>query len=130
MSPAFSQWVLIVAALFILGSVSSVDIEQPIVKTSTATFLGKRLDIRPHQLPNDYHRSVLAFTRIPYAEQPVGQRRFTRPVAKVVEGEFDATRSTVVCPQPRNEIWEIKPEQSEDCLTLDVFVPNPKVLSY
>ncbi|XP_030843300.1 cholinesterase 1-like [Strongylocentrotus purpuratus] len=128
MSPkVLSCWVLVVMVFIIRSSVSPVDIEQPIVKTSTATFLGKRLDIRPHQLPNDYHRSVSAFTRIPYAEPPVGQLRFTSPVARVVKGEFDATQTPVACPQKTDhDFWKIELDFSEDCLTLDVFVPEPK----
>ena len=132
MSPkVLSRWVLVVTVFIIWNSVASVDIEQPIVKTPTATFLGKRLDIRPHQLPNDYHRSVSAFTRIPYAEPPVGQLRFTSPVARVVEGEFDATQTPVACPQKTDhDFWKIQLDFSEDCLTLDVFVPEPKVHAF
>nr|XP_054762955.1 cholinesterase 1-like [Lytechinus pictus] len=126
MSSAFTHFVTVVMALFIQNSASSVDVDQPIVKTSTATFFGKRLDLQPNQLPVDYHGSVSAFTRIPYAEPPVGQLRFTSSIAKVIQGDFDATRPSVVCPQPRNEIWVVETEQSEDCLSLDVFVPNPK----
>ncbi|XP_041473830.1 cholinesterase 1-like isoform X2 [Lytechinus variegatus] len=126
MFSAYSCFVFVVVALFVQNPASSVDVEQPIVKTSTATFYGKRLDLQPHQLPVDYHGSVSVFTRIPYAEPPVGQLRFTSPIAKVIQGDFDATRPSVVCPQERSELWEVKPEQSEDCLTLDVLVPNPK----
>nr|XP_054753743.1 cholinesterase 1-like [Lytechinus pictus] len=126
MFSAFSCFVFVVVALFIQNPASSVDDDQPIVKTSTATFYGKRLDLQPHQLPVDYHDSVSAFTRIPYAEPPEGQLRFTSPIAKVIQGDFDATRPAVICPQERSELWEVKPEQSEDCLTLDVLVPDPK----
>lgn len=116
-----------VLALFFLGCVSSIDVEQPVVKTATATFRGKRLDIHPYQLPDEFHRSVSTFTRIPYAEPPVGQLRFAAPVGKVIEGDFDATRTTVACPQKvQNEIWNMELDLSEDCLTLDIFIPEPK----
>ena len=40
------------------------------------------------------------FTRVPFAEPPVGQLRFEEPVAKGPwEGEWDATQATPACPQ-------------------------------
>ena len=104
-------------------------VDEPIVRTSTATFHGKRIDVHPHQLP-DFRRSVAAFTRIPYAEPPVGELRYARPVPKVIRGDFDATRRPIACPQVFIPRWNLKMDTSEDCLYLDVFVPEPKVLRW
>ena len=99
------------------------------VSTSTATFHGKRVDIKPYLLP-DYHGRVVAYTRIPYAEPPIGDLRFRRPVPLIVEGDFDATRKSVACPQNPVPKIDIGLEVSEDCLYLDIFAPEPKVLIY
>ena len=102
------------------------DDETLTVRTSTATFHGKRLHINPYLLP-DFHGSVAAYTRIPYVEPPVGDLRFQLPVPKTIEGDFDATREFIACPQISTPLIDLQLEESEDCLTLDVFVPEPKV---
>jgi para-nitrobenzyl esterase len=70
---------------------------------------------------------------IPYAKPPVGERRFRRPEPleePYANGVLDATRRAEVCAQP----GMVKSEWltsllggyrgSEDCLTLNVYVPN------
>ena len=103
------------------------DEESLTVRTSTATFHGKRYNVNPYQLP-DYHASVAAYTRIPFAEPPVGDLRFRRPVPLVVEGDFDATRKSVMCPQVNDLLFDLEMEMSEDCLYIDVFVPEHLVM--
>ncbi|XP_071494932.1 acetylcholinesterase-like [Diadema antillarum] len=101
------------------------DVGQPVVKTSRATFLGERHVVESKQLPG-FRKTVAAYTGIPYAEPPVGDLRFARPVGKNVEGEFDATRPPVACSQAENQFLPITLEMTEDCLHLHVFVPEPK----
>ncbi|XP_072175540.1 cholinesterase 1-like [Diadema setosum] len=100
---------------------------QPIVQAGKATFRGKYINVRSHHLP-DFSEEVAAFTGIPYAEAPVGDRRFKRPVAKVLEGDFDATRTDIFCAQTILPILDLNFEgpHTEDCLVLDVYVPQPQ----
>lgn len=87
------------------------------------------------------------YTRIPYALPPTGPRRWQRPVALPADFSFndpttgqpgDYTEFGNVCPQPiyghgvvelKNELAAKEPEmrQSEDCLYLNVWVPEGKV---
>ncbi|XP_077524768.1 acetylcholinesterase-like [Amblyomma americanum] len=76
--------------------------------------------------------SVRAFLGIPFAEPPVGELRFKKPVPKKPwEGVYNATSQPPFCPQPPiriNNFFLIKPTDliSEDCLYLNVFVPATK----
>ncbi|XP_071476205.1 cholinesterase 1-like [Diadema antillarum] len=108
-------------------SSASIGERQPIVQAGKATFRGKFIDVRSHHLP-DFSEEVAAFTGIPYAEPPVDERRFKRPMAKVLEGDFDATRTDIFCAQTILPILDINFEgpQTEDCLVLDVYVPQPQ----
>ncbi|XP_071495054.1 acetylcholinesterase-like [Diadema antillarum] len=117
---------LISISIGVLLVYAEVDVEEPAVSTSTATFRGKRVPVSHPQLP-DFQGGVDAFTRIPYAEPPVGELRFKRPVPKVIEGTYDATRASVACSQALFPSLDFGfDEMSEDCLYLDVFVPSTK----
>jgi para-nitrobenzyl esterase len=68
------------------------------------------------------------FRGIPYAEPPVGPRRWKAPVPKARwSGVRDATSFGPACFQPAgklNNIYATKPmPMSEDCLTLNVWAP-------
>lgn len=66
-------------------------------------------------------RGVNNFRGIPYAKQPVNERRFAPPVLNEIKGEFDATEFGPVCPQPGYEnIYEV----SEGCLILNIQTPK------
>jgi para-nitrobenzyl esterase len=68
-----------------------------------------------------------AFFGIPYAEPPVGPRRWARPVAVAPwEAPLAATSFGAVCPQSSGTIdGELAAgEGSEDCLTLNVWRPS------
>ncbi|XP_071476201.1 cholinesterase 1-like [Diadema antillarum] len=97
-----------------------------VVETPTITYRGKFIDVTSNQLP-DVASRVAAYTGIPYAEPPTGELRFKRPVAKVIKGEFDATGGSNACAQPLYPGFDMSAlEISEDCLYVDVFVPEPK----
>ena len=121
---------MLALAVVVLVQVSvSADVfdDRVIARTAFATIHGKKVDLHTGQLPDDSPRSVVAFTRIPYAEPPVGARRFAPPVPNVIQGSFDATRGPIACPQSKTPEWDIGSNISEDCLYLDVFVPESKV---
>jgi carboxylesterase type B len=68
-------------------------------------------------------RPVFAFLGIPYAESPAGANRWKPPVPKAVwEGRRQATEFGPICPQ--NFEAPGLPEQSEDCLSLNVWTPD------
>ncbi|KAJ7248178.1 esterase 1 [Mycena haematopus] len=63
---------------------------------------------------------------IPYAEPPIGDLRFARPVPKFSLGNlstFDATKFGDSCIQPPSPFIPAGLPQSEDCLTINVFRP-------
>ena len=73
---------------------------------------------------------------IPYAEKPIGDLRFKRPVPiKNWEGILDATQLPNSCHQIPDtvipdfwgvELWNANTNLSEDCLYLNVWTPHPK----
>ncbi|XP_031345688.1 venom carboxylesterase-6-like [Photinus pyralis] len=93
------------------GSEPHVEIRQGILKGSThKTWSGQ---------------TFLAFQSIPYAEPPVGNRRFQPPVpGKSWRGVFDATKPHAACPQVSIFLYNNSASESEDCLFLNVYTPN------
>ncbi|XP_060570513.1 neuroligin-4, Y-linked-like [Ruditapes philippinarum] len=72
-----------------------------------------RFDGRTHQ--------IRKYLGIPYAEPPLGNLRFEKPVMKKkLSVPFQAQKYALVCPQTRLKIETM----SEDCLYLNVFVPE------
>ncbi|XP_032111020.1 acetylcholinesterase isoform X3 [Sapajus apella] len=82
---------------------------------------------------------VSAFLGIPFAEPPVGPRRFLPPEPKQPwPGVLDATTFQSVCYQyvdtlypgfEGTEMWNPNRELSEDCLYLNVWTPHPRPAS-
>ncbi|XP_046283041.1 acetylcholinesterase isoform X4 [Marmota monax] len=82
---------------------------------------------------------VSAFLGIPFAEPPVGPRRFLPPEPKRPwTGVLDATTFQSVCYQyvdtlypgfEGSEMWNPNRELSEDCLYLNVWTPYPRPAS-
>ncbi|KAF5294311.1 hypothetical protein FQA39_LY13455 [Lamprigera yunnana] len=80
-------------------------------------------------------REVHVFTGIPFAKPPIEQLRFRRPVPiEPWHGVLDATKLPNSCYQERyeyfpgfegEEMWNPNTNISEDCLYLNLWVPQP-----
>ncbi|XP_075547375.1 acetylcholinesterase-like [Dermacentor variabilis] len=74
--------------------------------------------------------SVRAYLGLPFAEPPVGELRFKKPVPKMPwKGVYNATSQPPLCPQMPvriNNFFLIRASDpvSEDCLYVNVFVPT------
>ncbi|XP_030043211.1 acetylcholinesterase isoform X3 [Microcaecilia unicolor] len=79
---------------------------------------------------------ISAFLGIPFAEPPLGNKRFQRPEPKESwSGTLDATLYPKACYQyvdtlypgfPGTEMWNPNREMSEDCLYLNIWAPSPR----
>ncbi|CAG2107532.1 unnamed protein product, partial [Medioppia subpectinata] len=72
--------------------------------------------------------SIDQFLRIPYAEPPIGQLRFAKPVpiSTPLQDIIDGSKTKYACIQPINADYERKygnVPQSEDCLVLNIWSP-------
>ncbi|XP_062300303.1 acetylcholinesterase [Scomber scombrus] len=89
--------------------------------------------VRGVRLPVPERSYVSAFLGIPFAEPPVGKRRFRHPEPKNQwNGVFPAITYPNACYQfvdttypgfPGMEMWNPNRDMSEDCLYLNVWVP-------
>ncbi|XP_013395723.1 liver carboxylesterase 1 [Lingula anatina] len=72
-------------------------------------------------------KQVVKYMAVPYAEAPVGDLRFRKPVPKAAwEGVLDATNegpSCVQMPNPTLSQFIENTDISEDCLHLNIYVP-------
>lgn len=90
---------------------------QPIVEVSSGHLLGTR------------EERCFVFRGIPYAEPPIGQRRFLRPrPPQPWTGVRDALRFGLAAPQSHSELmaitgWTAEAGVGEDCLSLNVWTP-------
>ncbi|XP_070789560.1 cholinesterase-like [Pituophis catenifer annectens] len=76
---------------------------------------------------------VTAYLGIPYAKPPLGKLRFQKPFPHPPwKQTLEATSFGNSCPQfifqdvPEAEIWSPKTPLSEDCLSLNIWVPQPQ----
>ena len=96
------------------------------VNTKVGTIVGST----GSALFNGTEFSFIEFLGIPYAEAPIGPLRFAKPVKKAAFAEpFIAQTTPPLCPQNPiylafSGITEGTENQSEDCLTLNIIVPN------
>lgn len=72
---------------------------------------------------------VKCFLGIPYAESPIGDRRFKKPQIKQSwNGTLNASKFSPVFMQRANRVAEwigsVKEDRSEDALTMNIFVPE------
>lgn len=117
--------ICLVLSVYLFYSIDCIEAEAaPIVTTRQGTeIIGtvKELHVFGQQ------RRVNRYLGIPYAEPPVGDLRFKKPVPKKsLDSPFDASKFGNVClqmfmfPIPENKFVST----GEDCLSLNVFVPE------
>ncbi|XP_024001011.2 acetylcholinesterase-like, partial [Salvelinus sp. IW2-2015] len=115
--------------LSLLASLSCSQSDSPelIVTTRAGSLRGIRL-------PTPDRSHVTAFLGIPFAEPPLGKKRFRKAEPKKPwSGVFDASSYPNACYQfidtsfpgfQGSEMWNPNREMSEDCLYLNVWVPT------
>ena len=113
---------LIWICLFLSPSVSFILNKNTIsIDTNVGSITGKIEDVTV----DDKEVQVAEFLGIPFAEPPVGQLRFAKPVKKGnLSSPYNATEFGRGCLQVKNLIPGRVPELSEDCLFLNIFVPG------
>ncbi|XP_006811998.2 fatty acyl-CoA hydrolase precursor, medium chain-like [Saccoglossus kowalevskii] len=110
-------------AVFVFNTVCNADI--PTVEISTGTLIGTVEEFSSEFV--DGARTVHVYRGIPYAEPPVGDLRFAPPKPKTPwQGEYDASDFRTACIQPDIPMVPIDKIQNEDCLHLNVYVPQPQ----
>lgn len=89
----------------------------------------KIVNIEGGKIVGENNESFFAFRGVPYAEAPVGDLRFAPP--KPYAEKWDGIRSyknySAVCAQYDHFGYIF--EGSEDCLTVNVFVPKSAMLT-
>lgn len=114
------MWTAVILAA-VSVTASTQDVSDPIVHTISGSMRGVVLPTTTSQ--------VHAYLGVPFAEPPVGELRFRRPLQKKPwKGVLNTTTLPPLCPQlPArvNNFLLIKPTDtiSEDCLYVNVFVP-------
>lgn len=127
----FPPFPLLLLLLFLLGG--GAEAEHPEDPELLVMVRGGRLRGTRLMAPGG---PVSAFLGIPFAEPPVGPRRFLPPEPKRPwPGVLDATAFQSVCYQyvdtlypgfEGTEMWNPNRELSEDCLYLNVWTPYPR----
>ncbi|CAN7937551.1 unnamed protein product, partial [Ixodes hexagonus] len=92
--------------------------EEPIIETKQGTLKGRFEAVSG--------KKVQVYLGIPYAEPPLHDLRFRRPVPETPwNGTYDATQKKSSCPQHfYPAIFDIQTDLSEDCLYLNVWTPD------
>ncbi len=93
-----------------------------------AADVGVIVDAPAGRVQGEANGALFVFKGLPYAQAPVGPRRWTPPVAMPVwTGTRDATRFGAACHQPGSlpgNIYADDPAaMSEDCLFLNIWTP-------
>ena len=116
----------VVTAIFLYHYFYEVSIVVPVVHAPVGSIKGTLLKSK-------YGRNIFAYTGIPYAEAPIGPLRFKRPKPlpdNSWEGVFDGSNSVTKCVQ-LSEIPMLRTVNgAEDCLQLNVYVPQQNSSEY
>uniref|UniRef100_A0ABM0MJH9 Carboxylic ester hydrolase n=1 Tax=Saccoglossus kowalevskii TaxID=10224 RepID=A0ABM0MJH9_SACKO len=112
--------------LAVLVFITNCNADRPIVEISTGTLIGT-VEEFSSEFVDGSTRTVHVYRGIPYAEPPVGGLRFAPPKPKTPwQGEYDATDFRTACIQPDSPGIPIDKIQDEDCLHINVYVPQPR----
>jgi len=110
------------------------------VRTKNGFVKGRKF-VTSHIVPNSRNQTapkkqLNAWLGIPYAEKPIGDLRFKRPVPiRSWRGVYHATKLQNTCYQNPDmiypgfwgtELWNPNTPVSEDCLYLNVWTPSPR----
>ena len=88
------------------------------------TNVGQIRGIKTEETFNGRIFSVNRFLGVPYAESTAGDARFKKPMKKAPFTDvFNATTEAPSC-VANNNIFPTNAEQSEDCLTLNIIIPD------
>ncbi|XP_078001062.1 acetylcholinesterase-like [Glandiceps talaboti] len=112
---------------FLLLLAITTNADDPSVEIST----GKLVGISVQFTHGDTQHTVNVYKGIPFAEPPIGDLRFQPPVpVSPWDGLYDATRVRDACMQMPMPIFPTPEDFSEDCLYLNVFVPQHGLKKY
>ena len=118
-------------ALGVLVALASAQTAQPTDQPSVSVPQGQVFGVaEPFQEAQfiNVDKTVHVFRGIPFAEPPVGERRFRPPVAKEPWGEpYNATYFRPACIQDPSFLFGLT--MDEDCLYLNIFAPSSPVVS-
>ncbi|KAF2904197.1 hypothetical protein ILUMI_01989 [Ignelater luminosus] len=110
------RWIAAVILLYFVNI--SLEEELPLVHTLQGT-------VRGHHLLSYGHRQYVAFEGIPYAKPPIGNLRFEEPVE--AEPWSGIWNGTIIHTCLQLDWLTNEPVGSEDCLYLNVYVPEDKL---
>ncbi|XP_064471258.1 cholinesterase-like [Ornithodoros turicata] len=108
----------------LLTSVGGVADTDPVIHTTNGDVRGSHVIT--------HHGKVRAFLGIPFAEPPLGELRFQKPIsARKWDGIYNATTQPKFCPQSAvyvNRFFNVPHQNvsSEDCLYLNIYSPIPQ----
>ena len=126
----FGQAIPVSAAFFLALLVGFVDSEQPQVTVEQGALFGTTETFQENGFIN-ITKNIDVFKGIPFAEPPVGALRFRAPVEKSSWGSevYNATYFRDACVQNPDGVFPYGLQMSEDCLHVNIYAPNPKLVS-
>ncbi|XP_045187887.2 carboxylesterase 5A-like [Mercenaria mercenaria] len=96
--------------------------QDPRISSKLGEIVGKIKSVPIEGLP---YQNVHEYLGIPFAKPPVGELRFRKPEPMTsLPSPFYAQSHGAICPQITMTPVDVEAEQSEDCLFLNVYVPD------
>lgn len=110
--------------------------EDLVVQTQSGRIRGVSFKVDEHLENKSNPSRIDAWLGIPFAEKPIGNLRFKRPIPiKSWDDVLNTTELPNTCYQLRDmvfenfpgaEMWNPNTDVSEDCLYLNIWVPHPR----
>ena len=119
-----------VSVAFFLGLMVGFEASQPQVTVEQGALFGTTETFQEDEFIN-ITKNIDVFKGIPFAEPPVGPLRFRAPVEKSSWGSevYNATYFRDACVQNPDGVFPYGLQMSEDCLHVNIYAPNPKLVS-